>query len=180
MQVPAKQSKSQVLRLGIIYCCKYYDLYEGITFTKKNAKEKQLYLAEKQKALELKAAYDKAQADVETLNAALEQFASMAASGDKVKHNKFGEGIFDSIDEQYIVATFPEKKAKVSLAVGIANGLISLEHSDFAEKASEYKDVLKAFFWRQNSREIAQKELSIYSIDSPLPVPYCSQDGEVM
>ena len=38
----------------------------------------------------------------------------------------------------------------------------------------------KRLYWQQTSHEIAQKELSIYSIDLPHPVPYCSQDDEVM
>ena len=37
-----------------------------------------------------------------------------------------------------------------------------------------------SFYWQQTSLEIAQNELYIYLIDSLLPVPNCSQEGEVM
>ncbi len=155
-------TKKHILAFDLIFCCSVYDLFDGIKFTKRNAKEKQLYQMEKQKAQDLKAAYDKAQDEVDKLNDALAVFVNMAKPGDKVTHNKYGEGTIDTIDEKYIVATFPEKQAQVSLSVGIANGIIRLENADFAGKAAEYKDILKRYSAIPRALEYASRALEPY------------------
>lgn len=155
-------TEKHILAFDIIYCCNIHNLFDGIVFTKKNAKEKKLYLAEKQKAQDLKAAFDKAQVEVDKLSEALNTFVSMAKTGDKVIHNKYGEGKIDVIDEKYIVATFSEKQAQVSLPVGIANGIIRLENASFDEKAVEYKDILKRYSAIPRALEYASRALEPY------------------
>ncbi|MBP3196896.1 MAG: hypothetical protein J6N21_07810 [Butyrivibrio sp.] len=155
-------SEKHILAFDLIYCCSVYDLFDGIVFTKRNAKEKQLYQMEKQKANELKAAYVKAQEEANKLNDALALFVGMGKPGDALTHNKYGVGTIDSIDEKYIVATFPEKQAQVSLPVGIANGIIKLENEGFEEKAAEYKDLLKRYSAIPRALEYASKALEPY------------------
>ena len=63
-----------ILAFDIIYCCTVYDLFDGVSYTKRNMKEKQLYLAEKAKAESLKKDFEKAKADMDALENALEYF----------------------------------------------------------------------------------------------------------
>ncbi len=104
--------------------CTVYDLFDGISFTKKNMKEKQLYLAEKVKAESLKKDFDKAKKDMDALQKALEFLADAISVGDEVSHTKYGKGMVKTINDKYLVAEFPEKEAKLSLAAGIANNII--------------------------------------------------------
>ena len=136
-------TEKHILAFDIIYCCSVYDLFDGISFTRRNMKEKQLYLTEKAKAQSLKEAYDRAKANSELLDEALRCFVTMVLPGDRIFHKKYGEGVVHSIDEKYVVAIFAENKAQISLPVGIANNLIRFESPDFDEKVAKYREVLK-------------------------------------
>lgn len=139
--------KKHILAFDIIYCCSVYDLFDGIAYTKRNAKEKQLYLSEKTKAQNLKKSFDVAKEEADNLKEALQCFVDMIHPGDVIHHKKYGDGEVDFVDEKYITATYPEKQVKMSLVIGIINDLIKTDSPNFAKTVEKYRDLLK----RQNS-----------------------------
>lgn len=155
-------AEKHILAFDIIYCCSVYDLFDGISYTRRNMKEKKLYLAEKEKAESLKASFDKARADMDMLQAALKFFTEMISVGDKIKHQKYGEGTVKFIDEKYIVGSFPKKKAEISLPIGLANNLITMEKSGFEEKVAEYRAVLKKYDSIPKALDYAARVLEPY------------------
>lgn len=154
--------EKHILAFDIIYCCTAYDLFDGISFPKRNMKEKQLYLAEKAKAQSLKEEYDKAEKNYELLKEALVCFINMIPKGGKVIHKKYGEGIIESIDEKYVVASYSEKQVRISLPIGIANNLIRLDTPDFDEKVAQYREVLKKHDSIPNTLDYAVRALEPY------------------
>lgn len=154
--------QKHILAFDLIYCCTAYDLFDGITYTKRNIKEKQLYLAEKQKAESLWQSFEKASRDAEALREALKYFVEIFAPGVKIQHKKYGEGRVDSVSESYVEASFPEKQVQISLPVGIANRIISVEHNDFEKLADKYREVLKRYDTIPKALEYASRALEPY------------------
>ncbi len=138
-------TNKHILAFDLIFCCSVYDLFDGIPFTRRNMKEKQLYLAEKAKAEDLKASFDKAHSEMELLSEAYECFTDMISVGDRVIHKQYGEGIVDSVDEKYLVATYKKGQVEIGLAIGISNGLFRFDATDFDEKVEKYRAVLKKY-----------------------------------
>lgn len=137
--------EKHILAFDLIYCCSTYDLFDGISYTKRNMKEKQLYLANKKKAQELKEALDKAKADYDLLDEALGYFLGRMSKGATIVHKKHGTGIIESADTRNITASFNGNTVQFGLPVCIANDIISLDFPEFAEMADKYKPVLKRY-----------------------------------
>lgn len=154
--------EKHILAFDIIYCCTVYDLFDGITYTKRNYKEKQQYIEEKRKAEVLKKQYDKANAEMERLKEAIECFIKIIKVGDAVKHAKFGEGTVKAIDEEYITIDFDGKEMPIGLAVVIGNGIVSLDKMEFADKVNEYKDILKRYKSIPDTLDYYAKQLEPY------------------
>lgn len=151
-----------IFLFDIIYCSSSYNLYNGINYTKRTAKEKSLYLTYKEKAKEIKESFDKTKEELELLDEALDFFVDACQQGGEIKHKKYGAGVVESIDRQYIVAAFQSKSAKLSLPSSLANGFVKIDIPDFDEKLSKYRDVLKKNDSIQKKREYYAKELEKY------------------
>lgn len=155
-------TEKHILAFDIIYCCSVYDLFDGITFSKRNMKEKQLYLAEKAKAERLKQSYEKAKSDMDALEEALRSLVDMIPVGSSVKHPKFGIGTVKSINEGRIIIDFPNKEIMFGLAMTAANNIISIDNPSFAEKAKEYKPILQRYSNIPRLLESAARDLKPY------------------
>lgn len=155
-------NNKHILAFDIIYCCSVYDLFDGITYSRRNMKEKKLYLEEKAKAEKLKQSYDKAKVDKDKLDEALKCFIDMISVGDEISHKKYGVGVVKSIDEDYIVAEYQNREVEISLAIGIANKLISTDKPDFDEKVAQYKEILKKCDSIPRALEYASRALESY------------------
>ena len=155
-------TEKHILAFDIIYCCSVYDLFDGISYTKRNMKEKQLYLAEKAEAERLKQSFDQAKANMEKLEKAWELFIDMLPVGEKIKHPKYGEGTVKYIDNEYIYVKFADKEAQISLSVGLANNLITTDKPGFKEKVAEYRDVLKNYKSIQERMDYSARALKPY------------------
>ena len=154
--------QKHILAFDLIYCCSTYDLYDGISYTKRNMKEKQLYLAEKAKAQQLLEEYEKAKSDYILLDEAVQCFIDMVCKGDKVIHKKYGEGCLESIDDKYISATYECGEVAVSLPLTIANDIIRLDKPDFNEKVGKYRAILKRYNNIPNALDYAARALKPY------------------
>ena len=118
-------------------------LYGGINYKKRNAKEKNLYLAEKQKAEAVLQSYNKVKNDLNMLEEALDFFIDKCDKGTEITHKKYGKGIIERIDRKYITASFDEKMSQLSLPLVIANKIVMIDIPEFNAYADKYRDVLK-------------------------------------
>ena len=151
-----------ILAFDLIYCCSVYDLFDGITYTKRNMKEKQLYLAEKAKAQSLKEEFERAKTDADLLEEAIECFVNMINPGDKILHRKYGEGIVNSVDFKTIDATYSEGQKSISLPMGIGCGILKAESPDFDEKLNKYMEILRKYDKIRGRLEMAARALEPY------------------
>lgn len=138
-----KDSNKHILLFDIIYCASSYSLYGGINYKKRNAKEKNLYLAEKQKAEAVLQSYNKVKNDLNMLEEALDFFIDKCDKGTEITHKKYGKGIIERIDRKYITASFDEKMSQLSLPLVIANKIVMIDIPEFNVYADKYRDVLK-------------------------------------
>ncbi len=135
--------EKHILAFDIIYCSTVYDLYDGITYTKRNMKAKQEYLTNKAKAETLKQEYEKAKADMEVLLEVKEQLIGLVEVGDEIKHVRNGIGVVKRWDGNRITLAFPEKEAMFGFMTLVANNLISVDKPEFSEMVAKYRDIIK-------------------------------------
>lgn len=153
-----------ILLFDIIYCSHVYNLFDGITFARPKSKEKQLIVEQKNKARALKAAYEEAREKAEKLDEALCYFTKTIKEAGTVKHKAYGECDVLSVDSKYLklrVKKTGEEK-QLGTAVVIANGIISMEEPGFAERKTEYGDVLKKADSIPRNLEYAARALEPY------------------
>ena len=136
-------ANKHILLFDIIYCATTYDLYSGIKFKKRTAKEKNLFMEYKRKATEIESSFNKLKEEANLLEEALIYFSTTVKPGDEIIHKKYGSGKVESIDTRNVEAVFAEKKAKLGLALSLANGIIKFDISDFDDRITRYRDVLK-------------------------------------
>lgn len=151
-----------ILLFDIIYCSGTYSLYDGINYKKRNAKEKNLYLAEKKKAEETLQSYNKVRTDIELLDEALDWFLDRCDKGMIIEHKKYGKGIIEKIDRSYIVASFGGRKCQLSLPLVIANNIISVDIPGFVAFVDQYRALLKRSDSIQKLKEYYSRELLKY------------------
>ncbi len=125
-----------ILAFDIIYCCTVYDLYDGVNYIRRDSKEKQVYQMKKAEADEALEAYDKAKKEAAILSKALACFTDMISVGDEIFHKKYGKGKVDCIDQNFVTATYDNKQAKISLPIGIANRLLSVDNLNLTQVSS--------------------------------------------
>lgn len=138
-------TEKHILAFDIIYCCSVYDLFSGIEYTKRNSKEKQEFLVDKQHADEALESYNKAKKEKDNLAKAIDCFLGMISVGDPITHKKYGKGKVVSIDKDYISITFAKDTVKISLPIGISNRLISVDKPEFDDSVKKYTDILKRY-----------------------------------
>ena len=155
-------TEKHILAFDLIYCCSVYDLFDGISYTKRNMKEKQLYLAEKKKAEGLKQSFEKAQEEMNVLEEALQCFVEMIHVGDAVKYMRTKEGTVKSIDEKYIVLELKDKEVNLGLPICLANNIISSEIPGFSDMVAKYRDVLKRYNSIPSALDYAARALEPY------------------
>lgn len=155
-------TEKHILLFDIIYCCSTYDLFDGVSYTRRNASEKKLYTANKQKANELKKDYEKAQKDDENLRDALSSISDMLKPGEAIMHKKHGLGKVTRANDTYVTASFADGDAEIGIAFGIANNLVSFESKDITDKCNEYMPLLKRHKLIPDKVEWAARALKPY------------------
>ncbi len=138
-------TEKHILAFDIIYCCSTYKLFDGVTYTKRNLKEKKLFMIEKEKEEQAKREYEKAKAEFDLYNEAIARFLEMISTGDTIRHSTFGEGTIESIDEKWIVGDFSGIQKKFSLPMCLGNRIIRFDAAEVDESIMKYQDVLKRY-----------------------------------
>ena len=151
-----------ILAFDIIYCSTVYDLYDGVNYVKRDSKEKIAYQIEKAEADTALEAYSKARKDAEAYKNAVSCFTAMIQAGDVITHKKYGNGKVESIDPDYITATFAKNTAKISLPVGIANGILTVDKPEFADSVKKYSGILKKYDSIKKNLEYTGRMLEKY------------------
>ena len=152
-------TEKHILLFDIIYCCSAYGLYDGVSFTKRNAAEKKLYKENKETARKLKAEYDQAVEDDEKLRNTLLELADMIKPGMKVKTKKHGEGVVDKADDRYVTATFDDGTTEIGLPIGLSNKILVFESNEVSDKADSVKSLLKNY--KEIPKRVEQKSRAL-------------------
>lgn len=134
-----------ILLFDIIYCSQVYNLYEGMVFKRPKSKEKQLIIEQKNKAKTLLSNYEQAKANAIQLEEATNYFVGIANEIKVVKHKTYGECEILSVNEKYLKIKSEKtgEEKQLSLAIVIANGIVSFAVEGFAEKVKEYAPIMK-------------------------------------
>lgn len=159
-----EDSQLHILLFDIIYCTNVYNLFEGISFSRPKAKEKQLIFEKERKAKELLAAYNEANMAKERLDETLLFFVNSIAKAGKVKHKTYGDCEVLSVNQSRlkikVVKTGEEKQ--LGLAVIIANGIISIDSDEYMEHRKEYLPLLRKADSIPRTLEYALRALEPY------------------
>lgn len=159
-----EDSELHILLFDLIYCAHVYDLYDGLVFSRPKSKEKQLIIEQKKKAKSLLDAYNQAKENAEKLDAALRYVVEQAQKVSTVKHKVYGECDIISVDEKYLKirnAKTGEDK-QLSLAIVIANGIVTFNVEGFSEKIKELTPVLKKADSIPRTLEFTSHALALY------------------
>ena len=133
-----------ILAFDIMYCLDcYVEFSEGIESKKLTMKEKQLYLAMKSKAEELRIEAEQARADSEKLSEAVDAMTELLKNGDSVTHTRFGAGIVEYMEGINAEVRFSDGVKKMNMALSIGNGIVMLNKPDFTKYFEQYSNVLK-------------------------------------
>ena len=138
-------AKLHILLFDLIYCVYVYDLYERPVFTRPKSKEKQLIIEQTKKAKSLLEANDQAKDNAEKLEEALRYVVDTAHCVTKAKHKTYGECEIVSADEKYLRIRNLEtdEKKQLSLAIVVANSIVTFNVEGVSEKVKEFIPLLK-------------------------------------
>lgn len=107
---------------------------------------------------------EKARQRLSDYEAAREYVNSVYCTGTIIRHKSFGEGIIKENTGKYITVNFSKAGEKqLGTFVSAANGLITADAADYAEKMEKYKDVLKSEYSIHTAVNYAEKELAPYA-----------------
>ena len=154
--------EKHILAFDIIYCSTVYDWYGGVSYTKRNYKEKQTFLADKVKAEVLKKEFETAKADMDALIEAKECLGSMIRVGDEITHNKRGIGTVKALDGNHLKLSFGDDEVLFGFLTLVANNLITVNKPGFSETVAKYKDIIKRYESIPRTFEYASKALKPY------------------
>ena len=154
-------SEKHVLAVDIIYCCLAYGLFDGISYSKLNSKEKHIHREKAEKAKKAEADLAEAMTDEQKLEEALFCLQKAFSQGKSLTHTKFGQGIITSIQEDKAEILFEKQGMKVlSLSSAIGAGAVLTE----SEKLIQYQPILKRAQVIRNKVKYAREEVEKYRL----------------
>lgn len=153
-----------ILCFDMIYSSQVYGLYGNIEYTHPNSAEKRAYLEKKDKALQLKAAYEELAAQAEELEQAKEYLSAAMVSGTHICHKTYGDGIIESLDNGYLSIRFAEPAGvkRFGLLSSLVGGFILPNTPSIAEYIKEHAQVMKAEASLPNRLKKAEADLAPY------------------
>lgn len=134
-------SRYHILAFDIIYSTVRYCIAEGLEKKKYSAKEKQWIFENRQKALQVKASFDRADEERQKLLEAISAVDKRISVGTEVIHNRYGEGVVQMTDADYLYVRFDNEVRKLSKTVSLGNRIIRLKENDSAIES--YREILK-------------------------------------
>lgn len=138
-------TNKHILAFDLIYCCKAYGLFTGISFSRPKTKEWQLLQMKKDKALQLSQELEKAKNSKTALEEAEKYINGIFCSGASLTHRKFGRGIVTKNNGSTITVDFEDAGEKqLDQFASAAGGFIASESAGYDEKIGLYKDILKS------------------------------------
>lgn len=159
-------TEKHLLVFDVMYCCSTYELFSGITFKHLNAKEKQLLLEKKEKAIRYAKELREAQGEFEKLQEALDYLSNVFKTGEIVQHKKYGKGTVVTVNVQEdrleVEFTAGEKK-KLGMVLSIVNNIISSLHEDYAAQMQTYRNILKKKSTIEKAVSYAEKNFEEYA-----------------
>ena len=159
----ADQEK-HILLFDLIYCCKTYNLSNGIKYVVPKTGERKLMQERKEKAQKLAANLAEAQEQLAQLEAATEWLKNTLHPGTPIQHKSFGEGVIQEFTDKAITIQFSGvgKKTLGTIAC-VGNGLIWFDDDEKQAGLLKNKDILLKDEQIRNAVRWAEQELMPYA-----------------
>ena len=152
-----------ILAFDLIYCCSTYGLFDGISFSRPKAKDRQLLQSNREKAIALAEQLATAQKDYEDLADAKRFALSLFKNGQKIQHKTYGEGTIAELNENLMTVDFASVGSKkLSIFITVANGLVAFSTKQSDEMVDRYKQLLGKESGIKAKLTVAEKELEPY------------------
>ncbi len=153
-----------ILCFDMIYSSQVYNLYSGIEYDHPNSAEKRKFLENKEKAEQLREAYELARAEMAKLEEVKSYLASVLLPGVEIKHKTYGSGVIEVNENGFLVIGFDEKigSKKFGMLSSLAGGFVSPSIPGMAEYIKENVAVMKAEATIPNKLKKAEGDLLPY------------------
>lgn len=150
--------KHHILLFDLIYCALPYELFTHITLEKRSAKAKKLYLERQAKLVDCKEQLVKATADYEALQGAKAEILALCQASTAVKHKKYGVGVIDRVENDFVYVTFErsEKTVQLGFQVVFGNGILQFLDEKTQEVVTrnvhflQHEKGIETVFWYAN------------------------------
>lgn len=152
--------EKHILLFDIIYCCSTYNLFDGIRYVEPKNSERQLIQARREKATELKQAFDEAKELVSRLDETQSTLYKATIVGKNIVHKNFGPGTIAAVNNGRFLVNFERAGTKeLGINMCVVNNLITMDGMPLTiEQISLLKDEGKI----RNAVTYAEKALAPY------------------
>lgn len=135
--------KKHVLACDLLYDCQAYGLFDGISFSKLKARERDRLRARRERAQQLFDECRKTRALLHDFDRAAQSLNAIFCKGAEVRHQTFGEGVVTDNNSTDLVVAFPEVGEKtLKTCFAASHELILPANSEQAAQIKEDKPVL--------------------------------------
>lgn len=147
-----------LLVFDLIYCCSVYDLFDGISFTRPKAKEKNIIIEKKNKALAVLNEYNQALDEQTRLNESMSTLSEILVPSIAVSHKMFGKGQILSYNNGILEIQFAGSIGvkKLGLVAVMKMGLIRFDDDSILNRIQDLTYLLSS----KDSIESKVKRLS--------------------
>jgi len=136
--------EKHILAFDLIYCCSTYGLFDGITFTKINTKERHLIQERKMKAQLMAKNLNNARIKTKKLQEAKEFLDSIYTEETEIQHKIYGTGVIRNVNGTQILVEFSGNMIRsLGKYISAVNDIIVANKSGYKEKMDLYCDFLK-------------------------------------
>lgn len=153
-----------LLCFDMIYSSQVYGLYNGLYYSRLTASERKKFQAEEERALRLRAAYEKALEQENQLNRIRDYITGHLAPGAQVTSKAYGAGAVEALEGRYASVRFPEPAGvrQFDLLPALANGYIVPKAPGLGKYIRENAALMRASLKIPVRRQTAESELEPY------------------
>ncbi len=153
--------EKHILAFDIIWCSMVYNLYGEISYHKRDAKERKHFLANKEKAQNLKQAFDIAKSDFDKLKEVKDFIYGALKVGDEVYNRQNEKGKIITIDKEQnrLTVSYDDKDVKYSLFNALGEPFVEVDKNGVSEYIKEHRTELKQFKAIEERYQNASKDL---------------------
>ncbi len=157
-----EDKEKHMLAFDIIYACSVYDLFEGISFSRPNLKEKNIILAKREIAEKKYAEYLNAAEDANTLDDAVLKLEAALENTDEIEYKSFGWGQIQSREGCIIKVVFEECEKNLDVITIFSKGIAKTRTGKCEEIVKKYENILNRKSVIKSRLKFTEKTLEPY------------------